>query len=165
VLFIHGTAADVWGGLFDRVAAGCRAIRYDRRGFSASAHRPVQVLSRHAQDAAGLLTALEASGAVVVGWSIGGIIAAELAARHPALVRGLVLLEPPLWAKKHPDLNLLNGVVLSIVLGLVAGPGRGGARFSRWAFRERDGTSSLARLDETVRAEIASNAAAVGVVG
>src|SRR5262245_28798591 len=76
VLFIHGTAADVWDGLFDRVAGGCRAIRYDRRGFGASAHRPLQDLSRHAEDAAGLMKALDATGAIVVGWSIGGIIAA-----------------------------------------------------------------------------------------
>ena len=163
VLFIHGTAAPIWGDLCDRVASTSRAIRYDRRSFGASAHRPIADLSRHAEDAAALLEALDARGAIIVGWSIGGIIAAELAARQPALVRGLVLLEPPLWAKKHPDLNLFNGVVLSIAWGFLAGPAKGGARFSRWVFRERSGANGLATAGAAVQEQIAANAAAIGV--
>jgi 3-oxoadipate enol-lactonase len=163
VLFIHGTAAAIWGDLFPLVARRRRAIQYDRRSFDESAHPPLANLTRHAEDAAGLLQALDARGAIVVGWSIGGVIAAELAVRHPSLVRGLVLLEPPLWAKKHPDLNLFNGVVLSILLGVVAGPARGGARFSRWVFREQGGGNSLQAADASVRQRIAGNAAAVGV--
>lgn len=162
VLFIHGTAASVWGGLFDRVAGSCRALRYDRRGFGRSSHRPIANLSRHADDASALLAERSIGRAVVVGWSIGGVIAAELAVRRPQLVRGLILLEPPLWAKRHPDLNLFDGVVLSIALGLVAGPARGGRRFSRWVFRERDGAGGLDRVDPTVREQVEANAAAVG---
>jgi pimeloyl-ACP methyl ester carboxylesterase len=163
VLFIHGTGASVWGDLFALASGSCRAIRYDRRGFGASLHAPVDKLSRHAQDAARLLEARDGRGAVIVGWSIGGVIAAELAIRHPELVAGLVLLEPPLWAKKHPDLNLFNGVVLSTLLGLVAGPRRGGLRFSRWVMRERSGGNSLDTVDPRVREQIAANAAAIGV--
>jgi pimeloyl-ACP methyl ester carboxylesterase len=162
VLFIHGTAASIWGELFDRVATTNRAIRYDRRGFGASRHGPIHDLSVHANDAAGLLNALDAREAVVVGWSIGGIIAAELAIRQPALVRGLVLLEPPLWAKKHPDLNLFNGVVLSIVWGMLSGPARGGRRFSRWVFRERSGGNSLLTAGGSVQDQIIANEAAIG---
>lgn len=163
VLFIHGTAAAVWGELPARTARFARTIQYDRRGFGASSAPPVATLSLHASDAAALLQSLTTEPAVIVGWSIGGIIACELAASHPGRVRGLVLLEPPFWAKKHPSLALLNGVLLSILLGLLAGPARGGRRFSRWVFREREGGQSLDRLPADLRARIEANAAAIGV--
>jgi pimeloyl-ACP methyl ester carboxylesterase len=69
---------------------------------------------------------------VVVGWSVGGIIALDLAVRYPARVAGLVLLEPPLHAKRHPTPRLIRGVVG----GLLAGrrdPAAGADRFLRWA--------------------------------
>lgn len=162
ILLIHGTAACVWGDLFQQAARCGMAIQYDRRGFGASRASSAESLSRHADDAAALLDGLSARGAIVVGWSIGGVIAAELAVRHPGMIAGLVLLEPPLWAKRNPDLNLLNGVALSIVVGLIAGADRGGRRFSRWVFRERNGGNSLDTVDHAVRNQIEANAAAVG---
>ncbi|MFC7496412.1 MULTISPECIES: alpha/beta fold hydrolase, partial [unclassified Nocardioides] len=48
----------------------------------------------HADDAAALVDALDASPAVVIGRSYGGEVAVDLALRYPALVRCLVLLEP-----------------------------------------------------------------------
>lgn len=163
VLFIHGTAASGWGDLAERVGVNYRAIQYDRRGFGDSKHPPVDNLSQHARDAATLLDAVEARDVLVVGWSIGGIIAAELASRNPSRIRGMVLLEPPLWAKKHPTLNLFNGVVLSIILGLVAGPTRGGRRFSRWVFRDLSGGNSLDTAERSFSERIDANAAAIGV--
>lgn len=163
ILFVHGTAASVWGDLFEQAARIGAAIQYDRRGFGASGGASPKSLSRHADDAAALLDGLNARGAIVVGWSIGGVIAAELAVRHPAAVGGLVLLEPPLWAKRHPDPNLFNGVALSIVVGLLAGAGRGGRRFTRWVFRERGGGNSLDTVDPAVRERIDANASAIGV--
>ena len=161
VLFIHGTAAAVWGQLPARVAGFARALVYDRRGFGASQGAPLSKLSPHAEDAAALIHAAGGGPAVLVGWSIGGVIALELAATQPALVAGLVLLEPPLHAKKHPDLNLLNGVVLSILTGALAGKTRGGRRFSRWVFRESDGSNSLDRVPADIRATLETNAAAI----
>lgn len=163
VLFIHGTAASIWGDLVERTASFARAISYERRGFGASHARPVGSLPPHAEDALALLDARQARGAIVVGWSIGGIIAAELAIRDPAAVAGMVLLEPPFWAKKHPDANLISGVVGSILLGLVAGPQRGGRRFNRWVFRERASGNTLDRIEPALRARMDANAAAIGI--
>ncbi|MGE0424655.1 MAG: alpha/beta fold hydrolase [Reyranellaceae bacterium] len=163
VLFIHGTAAAIWGDLPARTASFARALTYDRRGFGQSAASPIADLKRHEDDAIALLAAHAGGTALLVGWSVGGIIALGVAARRPDLVRGLLLLEPPLWAKKHPDLNLFNGVVLSILTGFIAGAARGGRRFSSWVFRERDGTSSLDEVSPAIRRQIADNAAAVGV--
>jgi pimeloyl-ACP methyl ester carboxylesterase len=69
-------------------------------------------LREHVDDAAALLDALSASPAVVIGRSTGGLIALELAHRHPRKVKALVLLEPALfsvdsdaaaWAKRLRD--------------------------------------------------------------
>lgn len=162
VLLVHGTAPPLWGALAGQMASFARVIEYSRRGFSGSTGAEVHSLREHADDAAWLLDSLDATPAVVVGWSIGGVIALDLALRYPGKVRALVLLEPPLHAKKHPSLTLLNGVVLSIMLGSVAGAARGGTRFSRWVFEETDGSNALDRLAHADRAAFAADAAAVG---
>ena len=72
-------------------------IAYDRRGCARSERpEPYERTSvrEHADDAAALLDALEASPAIVIGRSYGGTVAADLALRHPDRVQALVLLEP-----------------------------------------------------------------------
>lgn len=101
VLFISGATGDA--GHFERVAerlAGAFTIvTYDRRGNSRSP-RPAgwtaTSIAEQADDAAGLLEALGLAPAAVFGTSGGAIIALELALRHPRLVKGAVLHEPPL---------------------------------------------------------------------
>ena len=110
ILLIHGTAAnaDIWGETFDALAAHHRVIAYDRRGFSRSVYPPVKDLHLHGEDAAALLTQVHATPATVVGSSSGGIIALDLTVNHPELVSSLVLCEPPLHARKHPQLSFLK---------------------------------------------------------
>ncbi|GGM68805.1 alpha/beta fold hydrolase [Dactylosporangium sucinum] len=91
--------ADGAAGLVDAVVerGGFRVLTYDRRGLSRSpvGDGPVTVES-HTDDLA-LLLARRASGPVdVLGISIGGLIALDLAARYPGLVRTVVAHEPPL---------------------------------------------------------------------
>ena len=98
ILLIHGGCSDAtfWGSAVDELAAVGRVIIYDRRGCSRS-ERPDPYRStspgEQAADAAGLLEALDAVPAIVIGRSLGGMVALELARAHPQLVRGLVLLE------------------------------------------------------------------------
>ena len=75
---------------------GVRVITYDRRGTLRSGREdwPGRGAIQHADDAAGLLESLGADGAVVFGGSSGGIVAIELALRHPALVRRALAFEP-----------------------------------------------------------------------
>jgi pimeloyl-ACP methyl ester carboxylesterase len=54
----------------------------------------VTSVPEHADDAATLLDALQATPAVVIGRSYGGEVAIDLALRYPDRVRALVLLEP-----------------------------------------------------------------------
>src|SRR4051794_20501637 len=97
VLLIHGTAPRLWESLPERLAAQHRVIAYDRRGFGGSTHPPIKSLTVHADDAA---TLLDGEPAVVVGWSIGAVVALELAVRHPAAVERIVAIEPPLHAAR-----------------------------------------------------------------
>jgi pimeloyl-ACP methyl ester carboxylesterase len=159
VLLIHGTAASVWGDTPAALARTHRVIRYDRRSFGASVHRPLGDLPRHAADAAALLDAV-AGPAIVVGWSIGGVIALELALSRPDLVRGLVLLEPPLHGKRHASLSMLSAIGGALVLGALGAPVRGARRFLRWALARRDG-DGLAMLPPDVRGAMLDNAAAI----
>lgn len=71
-----------------------RPIRYHRRGYGRSTGGPVVTVGRQAEDALGLLDALGIERAWVCGYSYGGTIALEIAARSPERLLGLALLEP-----------------------------------------------------------------------
>jgi esterase len=98
ILCIHGisSSAMVWRDTaVEALSRLGSVIIYDRRG-STRSERPEPYetsVAQHAEDAAALLGVLDAVPAVVIGRSYGGDIAIELAVRHAALVRGLVLLE------------------------------------------------------------------------
>jgi pimeloyl-ACP methyl ester carboxylesterase len=67
-------------------------IAYDHRGVGASSHLDGSITTRQmAEDAAGLLAALGIDSAHVLGISMGGMVAQELALAYPDRVRTLVL--------------------------------------------------------------------------
>jgi len=94
LLLIMGLAADSRAWMFQvpDFAERYRTIVFDNRGIGRSS-KPPGPYSIHemADDAAGLLAGLGIDRAHVVGVSMGGMIAQELALRHPERVRGLVL--------------------------------------------------------------------------
>ncbi|MCP3804059.1 alpha/beta fold hydrolase [Allokutzneria sp. A3M-2-11 16] len=75
-------------------------VTYDRRGLGRSPVRDLgeHDLSTHGEDASRVLAAVTDEPAAVVGFSIGGLIALDLLARHPGQVRALVSHEPPAMA-------------------------------------------------------------------
>jgi pimeloyl-ACP methyl ester carboxylesterase len=101
MLFIHGShIADALQPLVAEPALRrFQRIRYHRRGLGGST-RPVGAgptsVAVQAEDAIGLLDHVGVDRAHVVGHSLGGAIALELAAQHPSRVASLVLLEPVL---------------------------------------------------------------------
>ena len=94
LLLIMGLAADSQAWLFQvpELAQHYRTISFDNRGIGRS-NKPAgpYAIDAMADDAAGLLDALDIERAHVVGVSMGGMIAQELVLRHPSRVRGLVL--------------------------------------------------------------------------
>ncbi|HLY39370.1 MAG TPA: alpha/beta fold hydrolase, partial [Candidatus Binatia bacterium] len=91
---VMGLAADSTAWMFQvpDFARHYRTIVFDNRGVGRSS-KPSGPYTIHqmADDAASLLDALDVARAHVVGVSMGGMIAQELALRHPQRVRGLVL--------------------------------------------------------------------------
>jgi len=94
LLLIMGLAADSTAWMFQvpDFSARYRTIVFDNRGVGRSS-KPSgpYTIAQMADDAAGVLDTLDVARANVVGVSMGGMIAQELALRHPQRVRDLVL--------------------------------------------------------------------------
>ncbi len=109
VVFIHGLGASMYAwrkNLAPVAAAGYRVIAFDNRGFGFSDKPDTGYANAsYARLTVALLDSLHLPDAVLVGHSMGGAIAAEVAIVHPERVRGLVLIgsaglgawEPPLF--------------------------------------------------------------------
>ncbi|MHB8691495.1 MAG: alpha/beta fold hydrolase [Solirubrobacteraceae bacterium] len=162
ILLVHGTGgnADVWGDCAAQLAQDHRVIAYDRRGYSRSAHAPVNDLALHSRDAAALLRALDGGPATVVGWSAGGLVALGLAIGHPDLVSGLALEEPPLYVKKHPALGPMRAIGTAQVLRRLGRERQGAERFYRWAMSYRTGGTAFDRFPPPLQEALLDNAAA-----
>ncbi len=95
VLLLHGwmASADInWPGTFAALAGRYHVLAMDVRGHGRGIRSTEPFsLDECADDAAGLLRELGVRRAVVVGYSMGGLIGLLLARRHPDRVRGLVL--------------------------------------------------------------------------
>jgi pimeloyl-ACP methyl ester carboxylesterase len=100
VLLVHGMAdgAAGWEATAAGLAGEARAIAYDRRGYGGSgAPEPYErtTVEEQTEDAAALLTSLEAAPAVVCGRDFGALVCLDLCKRHAGLVRAAVLLDAP----------------------------------------------------------------------
>lgn len=103
VLLVHDMASDAAGvaGLAEALASVARVIAHDRRGYGGSgAPEPYDAttVNEQAEDAAAVLRAVGSPPAVVCGLGFGALVALDLLTRHSGLVRGGVLVDPPLFA-------------------------------------------------------------------
>lgn len=87
-----GTDFRIWDDVIARLADGWRILRYDLRGHGLSDAPPAPYsIDDHISDLAALLDARKIEHAVLVGLSVGGMVAQGLAAKRHDLVRALVL--------------------------------------------------------------------------
>lgn len=95
LLYISGTGGDLRlkPGVFDGPLPGrFELLAYDQRGMGRSSKPDIRyAMADYADDAAGLMDQVGWDEALVVGVSFGGMVAQELALRHPARVKKLVL--------------------------------------------------------------------------
>jgi len=94
LLLIHGYPLDrsLWRSQIEGLQAVARLIAPDLRGFGQSGDAPdVMTMDDYAADLKVLLDALNVKQAVVCGLSMGGYIALALLAKHPNMVKGLIL--------------------------------------------------------------------------
>jgi pimeloyl-ACP methyl ester carboxylesterase len=106
VLFLHGVGSSgrTWEWLPDELTRGRRIVRVDLRGHGRSDHAPgTYVLARYGADVVAVLRSVASGPAVVVGNSLGGVVAWWLAQNHPDLVAAALLEDPPLFAGETPE--------------------------------------------------------------
>jgi pimeloyl-ACP methyl ester carboxylesterase len=105
-VLLHGLSSNRLpnGSLLDHLGARIEAgelqvVNVDMRGHGQSSHSTLDgyQVERYAEDIAALIESLTDDGAIVLGHSLGGLVAASLAAGRPDLVRGLFLEDPPLF--------------------------------------------------------------------
>jgi 3-oxoadipate enol-lactonase len=95
VLLIAGFAGDhsAWSVIAQKLAANYQVISYDNRGTGRTEANVADLsICQMARDASALIDALELGSAHVVGYSMGGMIAQELALTKPDQVQSLALI-------------------------------------------------------------------------
>ncbi|MGV8953858.1 MAG: 3-oxoadipate enol-lactonase [Cypionkella sp.] len=110
VVLIHalGTNLRIWDGVVAMLPATCRVLRFDLRGHGASdVPAPPYSMGALIRDAERVMTHFGMRDAVVVGLSLGGLVAQGLAVKRLDLVRGMVLSNtaakigsPAIWAER-----------------------------------------------------------------
>ena len=97
LLLIHGTSSSLrtWDGVTAQLKSQYRIIRFDLPGFGLTGPNPNRDYSTsyYNQVIDSFLTALHVSRVIIVGNSLGGLIATQYAIYQPAKVRGLVLVD------------------------------------------------------------------------
>jgi pimeloyl-ACP methyl ester carboxylesterase len=95
VVLLHGFASSIytWKDVIGPLARGRQVIAFDFPGFGASAIPDPLDSERLPATVLGLMDALGAARATLVGNSLGGAVAVAVAARHPERVERLVLVD------------------------------------------------------------------------
>jgi pimeloyl-ACP methyl ester carboxylesterase len=107
----------------DALAANFRTISPDLRGYGQSQVWPFGAklspftMQDHLTDLEALLDKLGIEQCLILGWSLGGILAMELALRNPARFPGLILIA----TAARPLSNVPQPTILELVLTLIAG--------------------------------------------
>ncbi|HEX4729971.1 MAG TPA: alpha/beta fold hydrolase [Solirubrobacterales bacterium] len=109
VVLLHGLGGDrsVWDDYLGPLGADRRVLAFDLRGFGASGSLPeTTAMSEHARDVAAEIARRGAGPAIVVGHSMGGMVAQQLAVDSPQLVRALVLIDTlPGAGEEYREMN------------------------------------------------------------
>lgn len=117
ILCLHGHpgSGQSMGVFTDHLAGRYRTLAPDLRGYGKSRTRTPFAMTDHLADLTTLLDEQDISQCLILGWSLGGILAMELALRIPERVQGLILVATAArpWGN-HPPIswqdNLYTGL-------------------------------------------------------
>jgi pimeloyl-ACP methyl ester carboxylesterase len=114
VLALHGSfgRGAVFAALAQRLRGIVRVVALDQRGHGLADHGGPFTRSEFVADAAAVIDQLGSDPVVVLGHSLGGITAYQLAAQHPELVRALIVEDVGAVMRQpevcHPVLDVRN---------------------------------------------------------
>lgn len=102
ILFIHGigNTGDAWEDVIEKLPKDIRVVSIDLLGFGNSPSPSWALYNAKTQARSVLTTYLKlriATPVIIVGHSMGALVAIEVAKRYPLLVRSMVLCSPPLY--------------------------------------------------------------------
>ena len=110
VVFVNSLGTDfrLWDPILPLLPGGLKIVRFDKRGHGLSTcPGDKYTMDELLDDTAGLMRALDIRDCLFVGLSIGGIIAQGLAAKHPELLRAMVISNtaakigtPEMWGER-----------------------------------------------------------------
>ncbi|HHS94480.1 MAG TPA: alpha/beta hydrolase [Rhodobacterales bacterium] len=157
IVLVHGLSSPQW--VFDGltrglVMAGFRVLTYDLYGRGLSDRpRGAQTLAFHSEQLQALLEALEIDVPVnLLGYSMGGAIAARFAADHPGKVSRLILLAPA--GLRYAPGRLLSAARKGGPLGAWLWGLFGGSSLRRSARRDAKAPTVLTDLPQRINAEL-----------
>ena len=127
MLLIHGSPGSLedWQPVVDAIGGSMRVTAYDRPGQGYSGDFGKYSYEDNADVALALIESLKLEHVVVVGHSYGGTTALAMAARSPAEVDAVVVLDSAIYTPaREPDvtLRLLTVPVFGMGFGALAGP-------------------------------------------
>ena len=153
VVFVHGTGTHrlTFGPVLDALPAGHALVAYDRRGFGGSRGTLARRMDQHAEDLGVFVQHLARGPATVVAQSGGAVVALQLAARQPELVRQLVLAEPMVQLARFPSFGVLGTMSAMHTRRVLGRKEDAVGGFYRWASGRSDGTNSWDTFPEEWR--------------
>jgi pimeloyl-ACP methyl ester carboxylesterase len=99
----------------DSLSQRFRTISPDLRGYGRSRTTSPFTMSDHLDDLTALLESLGIEDCILLGWSLGGILAMELALRHPQRITGLILLGTAARPRgSHPPISWQDNALTAI---------------------------------------------------
>jgi pimeloyl-ACP methyl ester carboxylesterase len=117
IVLIHGLSSSraTWERIMPALRARYHVFRIDLRGHGESTHAPgTYILDRYSADVIAFLTQVVSVPAVLVGHSLGGVVAADLARRRADLVAALVLEDPPMYRGDPAEATADRGPIASL---------------------------------------------------
>lgn len=106
VVLLHGlgSARSTWNPIVPTLAWRQRVLAFDQRGHGESSHASgTYSLEHYVPDAIAFCESVTDQPVVLVGHSLGGVVAASVAQIRPDLVRGVLLEDPPLYRGERGD--------------------------------------------------------------